>query len=382
MDYNSIKSQKTIIRSQYFIYFGVLGIFLPYFNLYCYHIGLSGFQIGALSALRSVTLVFFPIIWGKVADRYQARKPIYILCNFISAGIWIFYFYTVSFWPMVVITVCYGMFYAPIISFLEAFTIDVLGKKKKSYGKIRVWGSISFILLVTIQGYIIDIYSINIILSLILTGSIIQSFVSVKIPDMHIKKEKAATPDKKVLINKRVIIFLFCSFLMLVSHSAYYGFFSIHMENMGYDNSFIGIAWALAAFFEIFVMIKSNFIFKRFSMENVLSFSFFVAAIRWFLLFFIEAPAAILFSQVLHAVTYGTFHIASILYMDFLTPEGSKTLGQAINNSLTYGFGLMTGFFINGYLYEKTGSFTLFIISGFIALAAGIIFQCNKGVKT
>ena len=382
MDYNSIKTQKTIIRSQYFIYFGVLGIFLPYFNLYCYHIGLSGFQIGALSALRSATLVFFPIIWGKVADKYQARKPIYILCNFISAGIWIFYFYTVSFWSMVVITVCYGMFYAPIISFLEAFTIDVLGKKKKNYGKIRVWGSISFILLVTIQGYIIDIYSINIILALILTGSIIQSFVSVKIPDIHIKKEKAATPDKKVLINKRVIIFLFCSFLMLVSHSAYYGFFSIHMENMGYDNSFIGIAWALAAFFEIFVMIKSNFIFKRFSMENVLSFSFFVAAIRWFLLFFIEAPAAILFSQVLHAVTYGTFHIASILYMDFLTPEGSKTIGQAINNSLTYGFGLMTGFFINGYLYEKTGSFTLFIISGFIALAAGIIFKCNKGAKT
>ncbi len=368
-----------MISSQYFIYFGTLGIFLPYFNLYCYHIGLSGFQIGALSAVRSVTLVFFPLIWGKVADRYQARKRIYILCNFICTGIWIFYFHTTSFWPMLVITICYGMFYAPIISFLEAFTLDILGKEKKNYGKIRAWGSISFILIVIIQGYLIDIYSINIILGLILTGSILLSLVSVKIPDTRIKKEKNAGTDKKILTNKRVIIFLFCSFLMLVSHSAYYGFFSIHIENMGYNNSFIGIAWALAAFAEIFVMIKSDFIFKRFSMENVLTFSFFMASIRWFLLFFIQSPAAILLSQLLHAVTYGAFHMASILYMDSLTPEGSKTMGQAINNALTYGLGLMTGFFINGYLYEKTDSFTLFIISGFIALAAGIIFKCNKG---
>ena len=58
---------KFIISSQYFIYFGVLGIFLPYFNLYCYHLGFSGFQIGVLSALRSLVMVLFPLTeleWG------------------------------------------------------------------------------------------------------------------------------------------------------------------------------------------------------------------------------------------------------------------------------------------------------------------------------
>jgi hypothetical protein len=38
----------------------------------------------------------------------------------------------------------------------------------------------------------------------------------------------------------------------------------------------------------------------------------------------------------------------------------------------------MMGFFINGYLYEITGSFVLFLISSLIALAAGLIFQSYR----
>jgi PPP family 3-phenylpropionic acid transporter len=162
---------------------------------------------------------------------------------------------------------------------------------------------------------------------------------------------------------------------MLASHSAYYGFFSIHLENLGYHSTFIGIAWALASTAEILVMVKSNKIFSRFSLENALFFSFLVAVVRWVILFFAESAALILLSQLLHAVTYGTFHMASILYIDRLAPENAKTLGQAVNNGITYGLGLMVGFFINGYVYEITGSFTLFLMSALIALAGGLLFQ-------
>jgi PPP family 3-phenylpropionic acid transporter len=82
-----------------------------------------------------------------------------------------------------------------------------------------------------------------------------------------------------------------------------------------------------------------------------------------------------LLSQILHSVTYGTFHMASILYVDRLAPDNAKTLCQAVNNGLTYGFGLMVGFFVNGYIYETTGSFVLFLISSLIALSGGLFFQ-------
>ena len=366
---------KFIISSQYFLYFGVLGIFLPYFNLYCYHLGFSGLQIGGMSALRSVALVVFPLIWGALADRFHIRRPIYILCNFVSTCIWVLFLFTTEFWPMLVITAFYGMFYAPIISFLEAVTMDVLGQQKKSYGRIRAWGSISFITVVVVLGRIIDLYSVEIILILILSGSLILTVFSVRIPAISPPKKDLLAPGAGSLFEKRVIVFLFCAFLMLVSHGAYYGFFSIHLENLGFGSTFIGITWALASTAEILVMIKSDRIFSRFSLENVLFFSFLVAAIRWIILFVAGSATVILLSQVLHAITYGTFHMASILYIDRLAPDEAKTLGQSVNNAMTYGFGLMAGFFINGYVYETTGSFVLFLMSSFIALAGGLLFQ-------
>ena len=366
---------KFIISSQYFIYFGVLGIFLPYFNLYCYHLDFSGPQIGMLSALRSLAMVVFPLFWGSLADRFQIRKPIYIACTFLSTSICFFYLRYTDFWPMLIISAFYGIFYAPIISFLEAVTMDVLGKEKKSYGRIRAWGSISFIAVVLVLGKIIDWYSIEIIIPLILAGSIVFAAISIRIPAVTAERKEVLKPDARSLLNRQVVLFLFCAFLMLISHGAYYGFFSIHLEKLGFGSTFIGITWALASTAEILVMIKSDRIFSRFSLERVLFFSFLVAAARWLILFLTDSAAVILLSQILHAVTYGAFHMASILYIDRLAPDQAKTLGQAVNNALTYGLGLMVGFFINGYVYEITGSHTLFLMSALIALSGGMLFQ-------
>ncbi|MFC1886148.1 MFS transporter [Thermodesulfobacteriota bacterium] len=373
----SYDSRKLSIGLQYFINFGVMGIFMPYFNLYCYHIGFSGFQIGTLSALRSVVMVLFPLVWGSLADRFQIRRPIYIACNIAGTAVWVFYIFTTDFWAMLAVTVCFAVFRAPIISFLEAFTMDVLGKEKESYGKIRAWGSASFIGAVLVLGPVIDRYSIEIILILIFIGFLLQSVISFKIPSVIVKKEGFLFHEIGTLFTRRVVLFLVSAFLMLVSHGTYYGFFSIHLENLGYDKIFISTAWALASTSEILVMIRSDKLLKRNRIENILLFSFLAAAIRWFSLFFAVSPSAILFLQIFHALTYGAFHMASILYIDVLTPKSAKTIGQAVNNASSYGLGLMVGFFVNGYLYEIMGPSALFAMSGFVALFGGAVLKVS-----
>ena len=374
----SYPDAKWVISSQYFLYFGVMGMVLPFFNLYCYHIGFTGFQIGILSALRSIVMVLFPMAWGMLADRFRMRRTIYIGCNFVSIGIWALYLYTQQFWAMLIITIAYTAFYSPIISFLEAFTMETLGRDRNTYGHIRAWGSIAFIVVVLILGKIIDLYSIEIIILLVLLGSTLQAFGSLKIPSSRVVKERAFLSKAKELGDRRVVLFLFCAFLMLVSHGAYYGFFSIHLENLGYDKTFIGLTWAIASTAEILVMVKSDILFKRFTPQQVLLISFFVAALRWFILSFAQSALLLVASQTLHAITYGTFHMASILYIDALAPKGTKTLGQSINNALTYGLGLMVGFFISGALYQEIGTLGLFSISAGIAFAAGMIFRSYR----
>ncbi len=369
---------KLSIRAQYFLYFGVMGVYLPYFNLYLYHIKLSGFQIGVISALRSVLLVLFPVLWGMLADRLQARKAIYVSCNIASAAIWSLYLFTTRFEWLVAITLGYGIFFSPVISFLEAFTMDVLGKEKQRYGQTRAWGSAAFIVVVVLVGGAIDAYPVGIILPLILAGGLVQSVISPGVPSVRTPRSHGLSGGAGQLASRKSIVFLICAFLMLLSHGAYYGFFSIHLEKLGFDKTFIGISWAVASTAEIIVMVYSGRLFRRFSLESVMVFSFSIAALRWFLLAFVDSGPVILITQVLHAFTYGAFHMSSILYVDALSSEASKTLGQAVNNAVSYGLGLMAGFFLSGYLYEAIGSHGLFLTSCGIALSGGMIMKLNQ----
>lgn len=362
-----------IMSAQYFLFFGVLGVYLPYFNLYCYHLGFDGFQIGLVSAARSLVLVSFSILWGIVADRFQARRAVYITCNVIRTGLWLLFLAYEGFHAVLVITVIHTLFFAPIISFMEAFTIEGLGDDKRRYGRIRVWGTVSFIGMVVLVGKLVDSYSLRIIIFVIFAGAALQSILSVTIPKVKITHRKRFGNGADFLRSRPAVVFLASAFLMLASHGTYYGFFSIHLEELHFGTGFIGVAWAFATGAEIVVMLNSGAIFRRFRLEHALVFSFIVAALRWTILFLTRNPYVILASQMLHAVTYGVFHIASILYIDRLAPEESKTTGQAVNNALTYGLGNMTGLFLNGYLFDRIGVFNLYLISGGMALLAGLI---------
>lgn len=361
------------IRIQYFLYFGAMGVYLPYFNLYCRDIGFSGFQIGGLSAIRAVVLIIFSLLWGFLADRKGLRRPIYILCSVASTVLWTLFLLTTDFGFMVAIMVIYGAFYAPIIAFLEAFAMDVLGSAKNRYGRTRAWGSVAFISVVLVLGQLIDRYSVRIVIVLVLIISAAQALSAAAMPKMA-RQRQAQPHDAVELFTGPTAIFLLCAFLMLVSHGAYYGFFSIHLAEMGYGGTYIGMCWALASTAEVVVMINSTRLFARFSFKRVLAISFAAATLRWGILYAATSPAIILASQLLHAVTYGAFHMAGILYMDQLAPAADKTLGQALNNAVTYGLGLTVGFFVSGALYEAGNSGPLFLFSAGASLAGGILF--------
>ncbi len=364
-----------LMRAQYFLYFGVLGIYLPYFNLYLHQLDFSGTEIGIISALRSLCLVLFSVLWSLAADRYDARRAVYRLCLFAAAAIWPLYFGTDDFAGMAAVTLLYGIFFSPIISFMEAFTLEGLGAAKGTYGRIRLWGTVAFILSVTSLGPVIDRTGIRVILWLIFAGGLLQSVSALAIPRVAVDRDSPFAGSARFLRKPETLGYLGAAFLMLVSHGTFYGFFSIHLEGLGFDGAFIGFTWALAPLSEILVMVYSDRIFRRFSVANVLRFAFGIAALRWLILFLTANPAVVLASQIFHAATYGAFHIAGLLYMDRMAPNRSKTLAQSVNGALTYGLGMMVGLFLNGFLYERIGPFALFGFSSLTAAAGGLLLH-------
>ncbi|MBI9075781.1 MAG: MFS transporter [Desulfatibacillum sp.] len=375
------KTHRTILSLHYFLYFGVFGIVLPYFNLYLDHMGFDGIQIGIIAGIRSAAIVFMPLLWGVLADRTHKRKSIFVLCNICSTALFALYFLSTDFLPILGITILYSLFYAPIISFVEAFSMEILGSNRNQYGHVRAWGTMAFVATALIMGKVVEAWGVPIILALILCGSAIQALVSTRMPAPN-----PSLPDKesaaKYFFTKKVILFQLCAFLMLASHGTYYGFFSIYLEKAGYSSTFIGFAWALASAAELGVMLNSGRILGRFHPRRILFFSLCVAALRWGLMAWTLSPIALCAVQILHAATYGSFHIASIVYMEQLIPPRARTAGQAVNNSMTYGLGMMVGLFLSGYLFERLGGGMAFAASGAMAVLGAILFALGSARPT
>ena len=366
------------LSRQYFLYFAVLGVILPYFNLYCYHLGLDGVEIGTVSALRSFIMVAFTMVWAALADRLKARRAVFVLCSCLSALLWIPMVAARTYHWILIVTGLHAIFLGPLIAFLEAFTMERLGKEGGRYGRVRVWGSFAFIMMVTAVGRAVDLVSLRIVIYIILGGFLLQAANAFCIRG----PETAAAPPGKgvmrVLLGGETLVFLSAGFLMLVSHGAYYGFFSIHLERLGFGGAFIGVSWAVAVACEITVMFFAQAMVKKVTHERILILSILAAVVRWSMLGFFESAPLILVSQCLHAFSYASFHITSILYMDRLSPDGAKTVGQSVNNSVQYGIGLMAGLYLAGYLIERTGTHEAFLFSAASALAAFLLMSFSQ----
>lgn len=369
-------SPRSALSLQYFLYFGVMGVMLPYFTLYLFRLGLNGEQIGVVSGIRSLLAVAMPLCWGALADRTGKRRGIFIAANVLATAAFALFFRAGTYLGIAAVMAVWSVFYTPIISFLEASSMEALGPDRSRYGKVRVWGSLSFIACVLLVGELLDSRPVSVILVLIFAGSALQALLSPLVPAQ--KRRNRALPSFRengsYLLAGKIPVFLVCAFLMLASHGAYYGFLSIHMEKLGFTGGLIGLAWAVASISEISVMLSSARIFKRFTPEKVLLFSLVVAVLRWTAQAFAVTLGQIIAVQILHAATYGAFHVASILFIEHNFPKEGRTLGQAANNAATYGLGLAAGVLFAGVLFDSFGAGASFLACGGLAGIAALVF--------
>ena len=199
-------------------------------------------------------------------------------------------------------------------------------------------------------------------------------FSSVFLFDINSKKIDKQKRER-VIFNKKIYKFLLASFFMLVAHAPLYVLFSLWLEGFGFNKLEIGLIWALGVCSEIifFLIQKKVFIFFG-SVIRAWTFCFFIAAIRFLMIvlsngnFFI-----IVLSQLLHSVTFGLHHSASIALIDKLFPKGTKVRGQSFYTMASYGFGGSIGGILSGFLWDFVFPEAGFIMAIFAALIGGVI---------
>jgi len=362
----------------YFFYFAVLGTLIPYWGLYLKSLGFDALAIGQLMAIPMATKIIAPNIWGWIGDRYGHRMKIVQLASFISMLIFTLIFVVQGFWMLALAMVLFSFFWNASLPQFEVITLHYLGEKVKQYSRVRLWGSIGFILSVLLLGWLIDRYGIVIVPYAIFFVYVAIWLSSLTVADVNIEHHDDIDGSiLNVLKKPAVIAFFTAVFLMQFGHGAYYAFYSIYMEEQGYSKALIGQLWAIGVIAEVVVFIYMHHLLQRIGANVVLMLSLLFAGVRWLLIgWFADSLFMLLIAQTFHAASFGTFHAAAIHFVHQAFKGRHQGRGQALYSSLSFGLGGALGSLLAGSLWDTAGPLMTYGISAIVSfIGAYVIWQ-------
>ena len=359
----------------YFFHFATLGVLVPYWALYLNSIGFSAVAIGHLMALLLLARIVAPVAWGWIADHRAQRMRVVRLASFLTVSIFSGVFFGRNFWWLATVMLLFSFFWNASLPLLEVMTMNHLGARAGAYGRVRLWGSIGFIVAVLVLGPIVDRYGPAAILP-----AIVVLMAGIWIYSMFLPESDTVFPTEhpesfwRIILQPQVFAFLLTCLLMQASHGPYYTFYTILLEDYGYSKTVIGALWGFAVLCEIGLFLLMPRILARVQLRQVLRASFLLAALRWLLIgWYPDRLAVLVLAQTLHAASFGAFHASAMQMVHRFFTGRHQHRGQAVYGSASFGLGGALGSFYSGYAWELLGPATTYTLAAMLAGAAWIV---------
>ena len=360
----------------YFIYYFFVGAFVPYWGFYLQSEKFNAADIGILMSLFQISRIFAPNFWGWLADHTGKRAQwirltaLLGLCGFTAV------FWAHGFFWLFFVMAALSLFTSSTLPLAESLTLAHLATTNGHYSRIRMWGSLGFIVAAVVLGFLIDISGIASLLWFLLVVQICLFALSYTLPEAKVAAhEHDHFSIWQVIKQPNVIALLVGCSLMVTAHGVLYNFYSIYLSEHGYSKGTIGLLWSVGVICEIGIFILMPRIMARFSLKTILLISLALAVIRFALIgVSVDSLWMIVFAQTLHAATFGSFHAASVEVVTQFFKGRHQAKGQAIYNSVAYGVGGTIGGVAGGYALQYLGGQQTFILAaGFPLLGLAVI---------
>ena len=364
----------------YFIYYFFVGAFVPYWGLYLQAEQFSAADIGILMSLFQISRIFAPNFWGWLADHTKKRVTWIQLTASLGLIGFIAVFWAHGFWWLFFVMAALSLFTSSTLPLSEALVLAHLATTNGHYSRIRMWGSLGFIIAAVILGFLIDAFGIKSLLWFLLAVQITLYALTFKLPEAVVAPHAHDQFSVWQIVKQPAVIALLvgCS-LMVTAHGVLYNFYSIYLAEHGYSKTMIGFLWAIGVICEIGVFMLMPKMMARFTLKTILLISLVLAVIRFGMIGLTpDQLPLLLFAQCLHAFTFGSFHAASVEVITQFFNGRHQAKGQAIYNSVAYGVGGTVGGLAGGFALQYLGGQYTFMLAaafpliGFLVIALGL----------
>ncbi|MBK9936105.1 MAG: nucleoside permease [Cytophagaceae bacterium] len=315
----------------------------------------TGDQIGRAYTTFSIASIVAPFFVGMIADRYFSAQKVMGVLNLIGAGILYLLIQTkdpdLFFWYIL----AYTLTFAPNLALSNSIAMNQMKDPGKEFPFIRVFGTISWIVVTNIVGFYalgdkVDIFKISMI------TSVVWAIFSFTLPDTPPKStgetslSKILGVDAFVLFkDKSFLVFFISSVLISIPLAFYYAHANLSLTESNLSN--VENKMSFGQMSEVLFMLLIPFALQKFGIKKMLI----VGLIAWIIRFIafgygdgISSQWILIIGILLHGVCYDFFFVTGQIYTDNKAGEKIKSSAQGLITLATYGIGMGIGSLLSG----------------------------------
>ena len=361
-------------------YFVFSGVTQPFFPVWLQARGLSEVEIANCVALPAILRVLLTPAAGMFADRVPHRRVAAIAFTLPAVAIFLLASRAEGYVPLLVITGAAFTLWALALPVAEALALTGVRRFGLDYGRMRLGGSVAFIVTNLGSGALLSFLDVGAIYWFMLATLAVATVVALALPvtppavralDDRMRRPQHRNP-RKLLAQPAFLALLCVGGLIQASHAVLYSFGSIHWQALGFNGFDIGIFWATGVACEIIVFSQSGAAIRIFGPLGILVLGGLAAILRWAV--YATDPGFLGFAvlQALHGLTFGATYLGTQHAIARLIPEELTASAQGIY-SMVAGLLLAAATFLAGPLYGTLGGRAYLVMIAFPALALVIL---------
>ncbi len=289
--------------------------------------GIGPERIGLINALPLIVVVLLSVSVGRLADRASDWRGAIVACSAVAAAASAALFFVHSFWAIAIV---WTLTTAPLllmIPVVDAATVRMAARIGVPYGAIRVWGTIGYIVVAILTGWVMQAYGDGLFVGLLATANALRLGIALLLPQLRapekpVASEAIAPPNRseaaelKDLLRPWFLAPVLAGSLLSGSHSVLNGFSPLLWKREGVSEGLIGIYLAVGPIAEIVAMLMAGRLLARFEPRRVMIACCLIGVVRWCGLVAPPWPALVALLQTLHLVTFGLGYVCFVVFVD------------------------------------------------------------------
>ncbi|MDF1880430.1 MFS transporter [Sulfurimonas sp. MAG313] len=371
-----------ITASFYFFYFSIVAVYVIFMPKVFSMVGYSPSEIGILFAAAPLVRFAIPFLFLKYFTFTPKVFNAALILAFVSSGL--MHFSLEHFYALLFTNISLGIGMSLVIPYVESVALSYM--PKESYGKVRLFGSIGFIL---VSLLLVKFLSSATIAVVFLNISAFATLIFGLLISKYERKNTLETKQENKSFSLKAHWPLWISlFLMQVAFGGFYNFFTIYASSYPISLEIYSISsldmtiylWSFGVVCEVFMLYFQAPLLQN-NLLRVLQFSVGITIFRWLLLAsFPENLYILFFSQSIHAFSFALYHSAAIMYLHSL--YANKKLSQQFFAGIAYGLGGFLGAFGSGFIYEVSPQGLYFVASGITLMSFAFLWLESKKARS